>query len=337
MDALTCLLCLALGCLLYAVIQFVRFLKADGDLTLVWAERFGSSPEGNLRGSVVWVTGASSGIGEELCYQLAKLGASLILSSRREAELLRVKKRCLEISSLEEKDLLIVPLDLTDLSTHQSATDKVIKYFGRIDILVNNGGRSQRSLFVDTGLDVYQGLIGLNYMGTVSITKHVLPHMIEKKRGKIITISSITGLIGVPLSTGYAASKHALQGFFNSLRIELGPYPDIAVINICPGPVQSKVVENACTEEFVQSVGAKTDQSHKMATDRCVRLILVSAANDLKETWIADQPYLMIYYLWQYAPTWGWWLTQKAGQKRIQNFKSGIDADSTFAFSKKTS
>lgn len=81
----------------------------------------------------------------------------------------------------------------------------------QIDILVNNGGRSQRSLFEDTGLDVYQGLMDLNYMGTVSITKHVLPHMIATKKGKIITISSITGLVGVPLSTGYAASKHALQ------------------------------------------------------------------------------------------------------------------------------
>ncbi|KAG9481290.1 hypothetical protein GDO78_010497 [Eleutherodactylus coqui] len=117
----------------------------------------------------------------------------------------------------------------------------------------------------------------------------------------------------------------------------MGAYPDIAVLNVCPGPVQSKVVENACTEEYKTSVGTKTDQSHKMATDRCVRLLLVAAANDLKETWISDQPYLILYYLWQYAPTWGWWLTQKGGQKRIQNFKSGIDADSTFAFSKKTS
>ncbi|KAM4014589.1 dehydrogenase/reductase SDR family member 7 [Anomaloglossus baeobatrachus] len=337
MDALCCCTFLALGCLLYAVVQLVRLYKADADLTLLWAERFGSSPESKLRGSVVWVTGASSGIGEELCYQLAKLGASIILSSRREGELFRVKKKCLEVSSLEEKDLLVIPLDLTDFSTHKAATDQVIKHFGRIDILVNNGGRSQRSLFVDTGLDVYQGLMNLNYIGTVSITKHVLPHMIERKRGKIITLSSITGLIAAPLSTGYAASKHALQGFFNTLRVELGAYPDIAVINVCPGPVQSKVVENACTEQFQTSVETLTDQSHKMATDRCVRLMLISAANDLKEVWIADQPYLLLYYLWQYAPTWGWWLTQKGGQKRIKNFQSGIDADSTFAFSKKSS
>ncbi|XP_073494835.1 dehydrogenase/reductase SDR family member 7 isoform X2 [Phyllobates terribilis] len=282
MDVLTCCTLLVLGCLLYSVLQLVRLSKADADLTLLWAERFGSSPESKLRGSVIWVTGASSGIGEELCYQLAKLGASLILSSRRKDELLRVKKKCL-------------------------------------------------------GLDVYQGLMNLNYIGTVSITKHVLPHMIERKRGKIITLSSITGLIGVPLSSGYAASKHALQGFFNCLRIELGAYPDIAVINICPGPVQSKVVENACTEQYETSFETVTDQTHKMATDRCVRLILVSAANNLKEAWIADQPFLILYYLWQYAPTWGWWITQKGGQKRIQNFKSGIDADSTFAFSKKTS
>ncbi|XP_075048658.1 dehydrogenase/reductase SDR family member 7 [Mixophyes fleayi] len=335
MDLLTAFIILLLCCLLYFLIQLIRLIKADADLSLLWAERFGHSPESKLCGSVVWVTGASSGIGEELCYQLAKLGASLVLSSRREAELLRVKQRCIEISSLEESNVLIVPLDLSDTSTHKSATDRVLKHFGRIDILVNNGGRSQRSLFVDTELDVYQGLMEINFLGTVSLTKYVVPHMIERKRGKIITISSMTGFIGVPLSSGYAASKHALQGFFNSLRIELGSYPGITVSIICPGPVQSKIVENAFMEQRDQELVPTADQTYKMPTERCSRLILITAANDLNESWISDQPYLMICYLWQYAPTWAAWLTGKVGQKRIQNFKSGLDADSSY-FTKKT-
>ncbi|CAI9586245.1 unnamed protein product [Staurois parvus] len=280
--------------------------------------------ESKLRGSVVWVTGASSGIGEAVCYQLAKLGAQLVLSSRREAELLRVKKKCLEISNLENKDILVVPLDLININAHKAATDKVVEHFGRIDILVNNSGRSQRSLCVDTDLDVFRGLMELNYFGTISLTKHVLPHMIERKKGKIVTISSVTGFIGVPLGSGYAASKHAVQGFFNSLRIELGCYPGITVSNICPGPVQSKIVENAFTEHPNQPLESAGDQTYKMPAERCARLILVTAANDLNESWISDHPYLLISYFWQYAPTWAWWITGKLGQKRIENFKSGL-------------
>ncbi|CAH2328741.1 dehydrogenase reductase SDR family member 7 [Pelobates cultripes] len=320
-------------CVLYFVFQLIRFLRADADLTLLWAELLGHSPESKLSGNVVWVTGASSGIGEELSYQLAKLGSRLVLSARRENELLKVKQKCLEISNLEDKDILIVPLDLTNASTHEAATENVLKHFGQIDVLVNNGGRSQRSLCMETDLDVYRALLEVNYVGTVSLTKHVLQHMVQRKKGKVISISSVTGFIGVPLSSGYAASKHALQGFLNSLRVELGSYPDITISIVCPGPVQSKIVENAYTEKIEKSAPT-TDQSSKMPTERCARLILITIANNLYETWIAEQPFLAICYLWQYTPTWAWWLTGKIGARRIQNFKRGVDADSSY-FTKK--
>uniref|UniRef100_A0A8C0US75 Dehydrogenase/reductase 7 n=1 Tax=Cyanistes caeruleus TaxID=156563 RepID=A0A8C0US75_CYACU len=271
---------------------------------------------------VVWVTGASSGIGEELTYQLAKLGALLAISARREDELQRVKKKCLR-NSLSENDILVLRLDLTDRSSHEAATNSVLKHFGKIDVLVNNGGRSQRSLFVDTNLDVYNAIIELNYLGTISLTKYVLNHMIQRKKGKIVTVSSVMGIMGAPLATGYCASKHALQGFFNSLRTELTDYPEISVIQICPGPVQSQIIQNVFTENLAK-VRTHGDQSHKMPTDRCARLTLVSMANDVKEAWISDHPYLAVCYLWQYAPTWAWWLMNRMGKRRIQNFKSGI-------------
>ncbi|MEE6494025.1 hypothetical protein FKM82_017002 [Ascaphus truei] len=336
MDLLSLLMLLIVCWLLYWLIQLIRFIKADADLTLLWAELLGHTPESKLAGNVVWVTGASSGIGEELAYQLARLGASLVLSARRENELRRVKQKCLETSGLEEKDVLVVPLDLTEISTHKAATDQVLQHFGKIDVLVNNSGRSQRSLFVDTSLDVYRALIELNYLGTISVTKYVLQHMIERKKGKIVTINSFAGLMGVPLSSGYSASKHALQGFFNSLRTELGAFPDITISNICPGPVQSNVLDNAFTEEVDKIQTIRADQSFKMSTGRCARLILISTANNLKETWISHHPFLLICYLWQYAPSWAWWLTENLGQRRIQNFKSGVDADSSY-FTKKTS
>uniref|UniRef100_A0A8B9ZPU2 Dehydrogenase/reductase SDR family member 7 n=1 Tax=Anas zonorhyncha TaxID=75864 RepID=A0A8B9ZPU2_9AVES len=224
-----------------------------------------------------------------------------------------------KISTLTEKDILVLRLDLTDRSSHEAATNSVIKHFGKIDVLVNNGGRSQRSLFMDTNLDVYSAIMELNYLGTISLTKHVLKHMIERKRGKIVTVSSVMGIMGAPLASGYCASKHALQGFFNSLRTELTDYPEISIINICPGPVQSKIIQNV----FTENLGRKSlPLFNGMPTDRCVRLTLVSTANDLKEAWISDHPYLAVCYLWQYAPTWAWWLMNRMGKRRIQNFKS---------------
>ncbi|XP_006144881.2 dehydrogenase/reductase SDR family member 7 [Tupaia chinensis] len=315
---------------LLLLVQLLRFLRADGDLTLLWAEWQGRRPEWELTDMVVWVTGASSGIGEELAYQLSKLGVSLVLSARRVQELERVKRRCLENGNLKGKDVLVLPLDLMDRSSHEAATKAVLQEFGRIDVLVNNGGISQRSLCVETSLDVYKELMELNYLGTVSLTKCVLPHMIERKQGKIVTVNSLQGILSAPLSTGYCASKHALRGFFNGLRTELAAYPGIVVSNIHPGPVQSNIVKNALTEEVTKTVGSNGDQSHKMPTSRCVRLMLIGMANDLKEVWISDQPLLSVTYLWQYMPTWAWWITGKLGKKRIENFKSGVDADSSY-------
>ncbi|XP_027698697.1 dehydrogenase/reductase SDR family member 7 [Vombatus ursinus] len=322
---------LLLACaLVYLGVQLVRFVRADGDLTLLWAEWQGRRPEWELSDMVVWVTGASSGIGEELAYQLSKLGTSLVLSSRKANELERVKNKCLEISNLKEKDILVLPLDLTDRSSHEAATKRVLQQFGQIDILVNNGGRGQRSLFEETNLDVYKAIMEINFLGTISLTKCVLPHMIERKQGKIVTMSSVMGLVGAPLSAGYAASKHALHGFFNSLRGELAKYPEITVMLICPGPVQSNIVENAFCEEISKKVENTGNQDYKMATSRCVRLMLVSMANDLKEAWISDHPFLSFCYIWQYAPTWAMWLTNKLGSRRVRNFKSGLDADSSY-------
>lgn len=157
-----------------------------------------------------------------------------------------------ENGNLKEKDILVLPLDLTDTSSHEAATKAVLQEFGKIDILVNNGGRSQRSLVLETNLEVFKELMNLNYLGTVSLTKCVLPHMVERKQGKIVTVNSLAGIASVSLSSGYCASKHALRGFFNALHSELGKYPGITLCNVYPGPVQSNVVKNALTEELTK-------------------------------------------------------------------------------------
>lgn len=329
MEVCVCSVLLLCVCV-YVTLQLIRFITADADFTLLWAAAVGKSPGVALRQKVVWITGASSGIGEELAYQLAAVGARLVLSARRENELHRVRRKCLERSSLEEKDILVLPLDLLDRSTHGEKTNSVLQHFSKIDVLVNNGGRSQRSLCVDTDIDVYGSLMELNYLGTVSVTQHVLRHMIHRGDGIIATVSSIVGLVGAPLSTGYAASKHALQGFFNSLRTELTDYPNITISTICPGPVVSQIVHNAFTEQVEKPVSDAGDQSHKMSTERCVRLILAGLSNRVKEMWIGQQPFLLFFYLWQYTPTFAWYITNLLGRKRVRNFKAGLDADTAY-------
>ncbi|XP_023681315.2 dehydrogenase/reductase SDR family member 7 [Paramormyrops kingsleyae] len=328
---------LCLGTALYLLVQVIRFIFADADLTLLWLVAFGKRPESTLRGKVVWITGASSGIGEELAYQLASLGARLIISAPRVGALQKVKNRCLELSSLKEGDILVLPLDLLERDTHAAKTRVAIQHFGNIDILINNGGRSQRSLFQDTNLEVIQALMDINYLGTVSVTKHVLPHMMQRGTGALVAVSSVVGLAGAPLVTGYSASKHAQRGFFNSLRTELADYPGITISTVCPGPVQSAIVQNALTEELGQPVTVAGDQSHKMATSRCVRLMLVGIANQVKEMWIGQQPFLLMSYLWQYTPTWAWSVTGMLGKRRVENFKAGLDADSSYFTKPKTS
>ncbi|CAL8300367.1 unnamed protein product [Boreogadus saida] len=324
-----CCILLALWYLipLYALIQTLRFIFADADFTLLWARMFGRRPETELKGLVVWITGASSGIGEELAYQLAKCGSRLILSARRVDELNRVKQRCMECSHVQEEDVLVLQLDLLERKSFKSKMNAAILHFGNIDILINNGGRSQRSLCLETSDDVYDALMELNFLGTVSLTKQVLPHMMQRGTGSVVTVSSVAGIIGAPLRGGYSASKHALQGFFNCLRSELTDYPKILISTVCPGPVQSKIVDNCFTEEVDKTMAQGQDQQHKMSTSRCVRWILVGMANQAKEMWISDQPVLGFCYLWQYAPTWAWFFSAMFGKRIVQNFKAGLDAE----------
>ncbi|KAM7323324.1 hypothetical protein ACRRTK_017430 [Alexandromys fortis] len=313
-------------CALLLALWLLNFLRTDSDLTLLWAEWLGRRPEQVLTGKVVWVTGASSGIGEELALQLSKLGGSLVLSARRAQELERVKRRCLEHGNVKEKDILVLPLDLADRSSHEMATRTVLREFGRIDILINNAGIPQCSFVGDTSMDVFKEILEVNYLGTVSLTKCVLPHLMKRKQGKIVVMNSIAGIIPIPLCSAYVASKHALrvrllnptilalpkrltgncpsvdEGFLNTLQSELFNYPDIKVCTICPGPVHSNIFKNSSTSVVTKTREDNAVRVPKMETSRCVRLVLISMANDLNEVWIVKQPALFGLYLWQYVP-----------------------------------
>ncbi|HLT36718.1 MAG TPA: SDR family oxidoreductase [Enhygromyxa sp.] len=194
-------------------------------------------------GKVVWITGASSGIGEGLAYELARRGAVLVLSARRADLLEQVRERC------DRADQhLVQPLDLTATDTLAAATAAVLERFGRVDILINNSGISQRGTVAETKLDVDRRIMEVNYIGTVAMTKAVLPSMLAQKRGQIVVISSLTGKIGTPLRSSYAASKHALQGFFDCLRAEVHDQ-GLHVSVISPGFVRTEITKNALTAD----------------------------------------------------------------------------------------
>lgn len=196
-----------------------------------------------MKDKIVWITGASSGIGEALTYAYSKLGAKLIISSRNSDELFRVKANC-----VNSTDIHILPLDLEDHLSLFSKADDALRIFGNIDILINSGGISQRSLAMETNLATEKRFLDINFWGTIILSKAILPHMLVKNKGSIVAVSSLVGKFGTRYRSSYAASKHALHGYFDSLRIEVDN-PNIHIMLACPGFIKTKVTINALTAD----------------------------------------------------------------------------------------
>lgn len=247
-----------------------------------------------LHNKTIWITGASSGIGEALAIQLSQQSVNLILSARREAELLRVKGLC---SNPEQ--VKVLPLDLADSESHASKTAEAIKLFGQVDHLINNGGRSQRSLVKDTILQVDRDLMEVNYFGSVSLTKCLLPHMLERGSGHFTIVTSLTGIFGTPYRSGYAASKHALHGFFNSMRAELED-SGIKVTIAAPGFVKTNVSINAFQGNG-QALGKMDDaQANGLTPEKCASVIIKAIAKQKREVYIGKESYAA--YVKRYLP-----------------------------------
>ena len=239
-----------------------------------------------LRDKVVWVTGASSGIGEALTHALSKSTGRLVISSRNEEDLKHVRK-----GIRGETDVMVLPLDLADGASLPGKVDAVLGRFGRIDVLVNNGGISQRSRVVETGMDVYRRLMEVNYFGTVALTKAVLPGMIRQGGGHIAVTSSLTGKFGTPLRSGYAASKHALHGFFETLRAELWR-EKIKVTIACPGFVCTNVSVNALTGDGSRQGSMDEAQAGGIPPEACARRIMQAIEDDEEEVLIGGKEVL---------------------------------------------
>ncbi len=223
-----------------------------------------------FNGAVVWITGASSGIGEELARQAAAKGAKLVLSARRQGELDRVREACLAAGA---PDALVLPLDMLAYDAMANRTRTVVDHFGRIDLLVNNAGMSQRSFCVDTSFDVYRQMMDVNVLGQIALTQAVLPVMLEQGSGHIAVTASVAGKVGAPLRTGYCAAKHAVMGFFDALRTEVAA-DGIAVTTITPGFIRTNVARNALTGDGKPLGQDDDDIAGGMAVADCVREIV---------------------------------------------------------------
>lgn len=230
------------------------------------------------KNKVVWITGASSGIGEALAMELAKKGAHLVLTARRTEELERVKKN----TGLPDQNVLVLPMDVTRFELAIPMAKKIVDAFGRIDVMVHNAGVSQRSSVKDTTLDVYQKIMDIDFFSTVALTKAVLPYMVEQKSGQFIVISSVAGKLGTPQRSGYNAAKHALHGFYDSLRSEV--FDDNIRVNVMmPGYINTNVSLNALDSQGAKFGKMDQNQANGMPADVCARKILIAAENDQKE------------------------------------------------------
>ena len=236
-------------------------------------------------GQVVIVTGASSGIGAELARQFAAAGARLVLAARDVARLETVAAECRALGG----DALVVGTDVTQEAECKALVQATVAHFGAIDILVNNAGLGSSGLFeAITDLSIFERLMRVNFLGSVWCTSYALPYL-RKSKGRIVAISSLTGLTGVPKRTAYAATKHAMAGFFDSLRIELHD-SGVAVTVIYPGFVFSEINQRALSPNgtpFGENAYKRTSVE-TMKTDECCRQILGAVARrdrDLVMTW----------------------------------------------------
>jgi len=236
-----------------------------------------------MKDKVIWITGASSGIGEALVYELNGAGAKLIISSRNRDELFRVKQKC-----RNQIDVHVLSLDLESKNTLPDSATQALRIYGHIDMLINSGGISQRALALETDLTTEQRLMDVNFWGTVILSKAVLPQMMKRNTGTIVCVSSLVGKFGTRLRSAYAASKHALHGYFESLRIELDN-PNIHIMLACPGFIKTNVTLNALMADGSKQGTMDEAQANGMTAQECAKQLIKAIEQRKDEVYIGGK------------------------------------------------
>ncbi len=250
-----------------------------------------------LTGKIIWITGASSGIGKALAIELSKLDTKLILSSRNASTLNEVKNEC-----ENSHNIAVLPIDLEKYDNFDKTVETAIAFFGKVDILVNNGGISQRSLAIDTNIDVDKRIMEINYTGTVALSKAILPHFIANNSGHFVITTSVVGKVATPLRSTYSASKHALHGFFDSLRAEVFKN-NIDVTLVLPGYVQTDVSMNALTGNGTKQNSMDTATKNGILADVFAKRMIKAIIKRKKEVVIGGFKETGSVYLKRFFPS----------------------------------
>ena len=242
-----------------------------------------------LKNKVVWITGASSGIGEGLCYVFAKEGCKLVISARRGSELQRVKAK----TNLPDEAILVLPIDLENNTNASNWVNKIVEKFGRIDVLINNGGISQKGTAMQTTTEVERKIMEINFFGNVALTKAVIPVMQKQQSGHLVVTTSILGKFGLPFHTTYAASKHALYGYYDSLRMELKPF-HIKVLLVAPGFINTNAAINSLNADGSISNKDSPAQLNGMKTDVFAKKLISALKRNKQHVYIGNKELLAI-------------------------------------------
>ncbi|MHA7108494.1 SDR family oxidoreductase [Sunxiuqinia elliptica] len=218
-----------------------------------------------MKDKIVVITGASSGIGKALAYEFASRGASLVLAARRMDRLQQIEQE------LAGTEILSVQADVSKEEDCENLMKQAVDRFGQIDVLINNAGISMRALFADLDVSVMKRLMDVNFWGTVYCTKSALPHLLKTK-GSVVGVISIAGYVGLPARTGYSASKYAIRGFLDALRIE-NLKTGLHVLVAAPGFTASEVREVALTQDGSAQGQTPRDESKMMTAEECAKHI----------------------------------------------------------------
>jgi dehydrogenase/reductase SDR family member 7B len=248
-----------------------------------------------FEGKIVWITGASSGIGEELAVLISQKGGKVIISARSIDQLERVKNRCKLVNGRAE----IIPMDLSNAESINTAASEVLQTYGKVDILINNGGISQRGLVHQTSIEVDRRIMEVNFFGAVAVTKAILPSMLLQGNGHLVVLSSVVGKIGFPVRSAYSASKHALHGFFETLWAEYHK-KGIRVSLICPGMVRTNISLHALEGNGKEHGVMDTRQDKGISSIKCAEIIVRAIIKNKREVYIGKEQILI--YLRRYFP-----------------------------------
>lgn len=258
---------------------------------------------------VVWITGASSGIGEAVAREYAQKGALLILSARSIDKLEAVAKSCIEMGS----ESVVLPLDLSAPDSFKSITEQAWNAYGRVDVLLNNGGVSQRSELAKTNTKVLREIMEINFFGAAILTREVVPRMLEQGFGNIAVVTSVTGLFGFPLRTAYAASKHALHGFFESLALEVRN-KGIHVTLIAPGRINTPISLNARTGDGSKHAEVDPGIKNGISAKVCAKKIVQGIGRN-KALIIIARGERVLYWVKKCSLSWFYWLASRVSAK----------------------